>query len=96
MGFERIKFKMNMIEKVAKAIHSLLLKDDWSWVEENPTTMNCVTLDGNFDLNEIAKAAIEAMKEPTEEMVKEGLKYVDWNMGAKEAYQAMIETALNS
>lgn len=43
---------------------------------------------------DFARAAIAAMREPTEAMVKEGNKYTDWASGADDAWEVMIDEAL--
>ena len=41
-----------------------------------------------------ARLAIEAMRVPTEEMIRAGNKCTDWAMGADEAWEEMIDKAL--
>lgn len=65
---------MNMIEKVANAISDKVMGDQ-------SITDNC---------HAAAKAAIEAMKEPTEEMLKDSERYYN----AWAYYQSMIDAAL--
>ncbi len=72
---------MNMIEKVARAIHTEDTESEWP---ENDCEC-CIRF---------AKVAIAAMREPTEEMEKIGNKVVfDW-IDAKNTYQKMIDVAL--
>ncbi len=47
-----------------------------------------------IDWESAARAAISAMREPTDAMVSAGLKLVDWNLGADDAWRAMIDAAL--
>lgn len=41
-----------------------------------------------------ARAAIAAMREPTDAMTREGNKYTDWADGADAAWEAMVDEAL--
>jgi len=41
-----------------------------------------------------ARAAIEAMREPTEAMLSDGLAIHDWDHGLADVYTAMIDAAL--
>jgi hypothetical protein len=43
----------------------------------------------------LARAAIAAMREPTEAMVKKGGSEVDWLRGLTDAWKAMIDAALS-
>lgn len=65
---------MTMIEKVARAIAEAVSKN------EQASNM----------WSETAKAAIEAMREPSEAMIS----IIDVTSGAVEQYQAMIDAAL--
>lgn len=68
---------MTMIERVARAIHFNMTGD---------TERSCsICID-------LAKVAIEAMKEPTEEMIDAGA--YDLDMTVKTQYQNMIDAAL--
>ncbi len=87
---------MNMIEKVAEAIYDAFeLNNDRGgymgkykgYFDENRTT-----IDGEFNLSKIAKAAIQAMREPTEEMLKVGQSVDDIDLGTQ--YNFMIDAAL--
>ena len=72
-----------MIERVARAILASLAKDG----PADPGSglgLRGVLLDEAYDLEEAARAAIEAMREPTEGMVTNGGGY----------YQSMIDAAL--
>lgn len=60
---------MDMVEKVARAIHAALEKERSGGVFVGDFYQNCTRLDGEFDLVDLARAAIEAMREPTREMV---------------------------
>ena len=63
---------MDMIERVARAIHA------WEWDgQPHPEPFN----EGRQHYSTAAKAAIEAMREPTEEMVE-----VTGNMPSPEQY----------
>ena len=79
-----------MIERVAVAIHNSRLTRVTSWDR-------CIEL-YRIELRKQAKAAIEAMREPTEEMLIDGTQ--DAGAGGpdkqyiKEVFQCMIDTAL--
>lgn len=57
-----------------------------------------VLVDGRFDFSVLARAAIEALRNPTEEMVNEGIETVcecgHTNHGARDTFIAMIDEAL--
>jgi hypothetical protein len=77
-----------MVEKVRAAIlQALKQSDPGSLVEERGH--EC-TVDGHFDMAAVARAAIAAMREPTEAMVRAGGHgpYSDAD------YRAMIDAAL--
>lgn len=70
-----------MIERVAKAIHNKALERG--------------ELISSLIINHLAVAAIEAMKEPTEEMIGNNPYYDDeFDLDGEEIYKAMIEAAL--
>lgn len=61
---------MNMVEKVARAMHEYSVKVDAmspQWID-----LNNVPPTAKAHLFAVAKAAIEAMKEPTKEMLDAG------------------------
>lgn len=67
--------EMTMIERVARAIYHQMddhVKRYGSGCVESIADLNDVSIEGRVDLLEIAKAAIEAMREPTEAMVEAG------------------------
>jgi len=72
-----------MIERVAKAIINRLKKAAYPTLEID----DCIA---SYDI--IAKAAIQAMREPTEEMIDAGA--YDLDMTVKTQYQNMIDAAL--
>lgn len=75
-----------MIERVAKAI---CIADDFDWVSRISSDETAYRQDKYM---RIARAAIEAMREPTEKMVFSA----DWiENGTMDAYRAMIDAALN-
>ena len=59
---------MNMIERVARAIHDAMYSDEQSgaWMS-GKCPLDSVTVDGEVDLIRAATAAIQAMREPTPE-----------------------------
>lgn len=95
---------MTMIAKVAKAIYDAFdLNNErggyigaYRWLDDR------TTIDGEFNLSKIAKAAIEAMREPTDEMIVAALLYMDyekqrpgksaWN--GRSMWKSMIDEAL--
>lgn len=82
---------MNMIEKVARACHDKAFKMGASIFEN----YDDVPAPNRMWLNEVAKAAIEAMKEPTEEMCKMISPTADLTReDVLCIYRAMIEAAL--
>lgn len=72
---------MNMIEKVARAMYA-----QYDWGIQN---------DMKLVMHSTARAAIVAMREPSEEMIN-GTLYPNTNRDSsiKETYQAMIDAAL--
>jgi len=84
---------MNMIENVAKAIarHQLTALGKAAMDKPNSDYYNkCFSKAERTNIESIARAAIEAMREPTEEMINvEGTFYK-----IKDHYQAMIDAAL--
>lgn len=56
-----------MIDRVAKAMFAHLVANDgpWSLAQGQP---NSITLDGTFDLRDLARVAVLAMRESTEAM----------------------------
>lgn len=72
-----------MIERVAKQLHETLSSQDINGY-----------LDANFDLHAVARATIEAMREPTGQM---RIEFEGWNCSANDmeaVYQAAIDAAL--
>lgn len=82
-----------MIERVAKAI----FKDyDWSFAPKAPFEEQELHLQEIF--RNLAKAAIAAMREPTDAMVKAAWRRNDDNDGKeadRENWQSMIDAALS-
>lgn len=80
----------SIVELVAKAI-------DPSTMNTKCRVPNCIECEGNKDIiRKQAKAAIEALREPTDEMLlaTQVLPYKDI-MANKKIYKQMIEAALN-
>ncbi len=78
--------EMSMVEKVARTIHAKRRApdDNKHWFHEDPELC---------DLSrQLARAAIEAMREPTEEM---RMAAGDGPNTSARVYQAMIDAALN-
>jgi len=69
---------MNMIERVQEAI--------WQIGAANDITQE--------DARHLARAAIEAMLEPTQGMEQAGFRVQQWEHGLIGAYQSMIRAAL--
>lgn len=70
-----------MVERVARAVAEF---NEFSW--EHCAQSHWIDL---------ARAAIEAMREPTEEMIRVGVKYDHECAEADGIYRAMIDAALN-
>ena len=89
----------NMVEKVALAIHKSVAGDPnrWGYVGD-AQDLTDVVIDDRVDLIAVARAAIEAMREPTQDMglaVSEGCgEYGCCGDRAFEHWQAMIDAAL--
>lgn len=85
----------NMVEKVARAINDALVPrfgaQNWQAIDENARN----------SFREQARAAIEAMREPTEEMLQAGTNAVDdgetysCRAKAEGAYYDMLSAALS-
>ena len=75
-----------LIERVARAIRGCVSADDWNFIDEIARKM----------YRREARAAIEAMREPTTEMLHASTMQVPtWdNEASKRKWQAMIEAAL--
>lgn len=93
---------MNMREKIALALYVNLYEesDSGAYVETDPVSKLSVCLDGDFDLEALADAALSALETPTPEMVEAGQAsyelddeygLVDEDLAA--AYAAMIRKA---
>jgi hypothetical protein len=87
---------MNMIEKIARAMHNYAVSvgavsPQWTDYENVPKLHN------DHLLNTV-KAALEAMKEPTEEMMEAARNHysspTDLYLDSREHFQAMIDAAL--
>lgn len=84
---------MSMIEKVGRAIGAAAVADGMGKFEFDWPHLTCDDANGAFDLRIVAKAAIEAMREPTEKMIDDGA-CVDGRNSAKEIWEYMIDAAL--
>lgn len=84
---------MNMIGRVARAIHDAMYSDEQSgaWMS-GKCPLDSVTVDGDVDLIRAATAAIQAMRDPTPEMIAAG-EAVDGTVTALPIWQAMIDTS---
>ena len=95
---------MTMLEKVARAIHARMKAHEKEYVGEFNDMWGTHTHvgDGYFDLNEVARAAIEAMRDASPEMLKAEMDLGGFGSRDGECYsadplevwQAMIDTAL--
>ena len=84
-----------MVERVARAIHEEFAKNKCAWVSRlEDRGLTDVTIDGVFDLKDVARAAIEAMREPTEAMAAAGQTMLDIEGDAAIIWRAMIDAAL--
>jgi hypothetical protein len=86
---------MTMIERVARALHSRV--DDRLWTDPRVAMLE------RDEWRDLARAAIEAMREPTEAMVDRFVSRAlcvsvhgdgGWSAYAREQWQAMIDAAL--
>jgi N-methylhydantoinase B/oxoprolinase/acetone carboxylase alpha subunit len=93
-----------MVERVARKMMIELTDDSgFTYAQERPD-LSCVVIDGNIDLIALARAAIEAMREPTQTMVAAaealsreydaGEIWVDIPPDPEDAWSAMIGAAL--
>lgn len=79
---------MSMVERVARAINVLTM----SWSDDDEMVVRAQN-----KVREQARAAIEAMREPTDEMVDAGYHRAKPYLGTEtmaQAYRAMITAAL--
>ena len=85
---------MNMIERVARAIHDAMYSDEQSgaWMS-GKCPLDSVTVDGDVDLIRAATAAIQAMREPTPEMKAMGFDAA-WNEVSADIGQVEIQTTI--
>ena len=97
---------MSMVERVARALFQAFETDRGPdpelprhpFVQER--CLRDVILDGHFDLERATRAAIEAMREPSEEMVRAGEQSmpdagsVDHSSELHAAWPTMIDAAL--
>lgn len=85
---------MNIIERVARAIHDAMYSDEQSgaWMS-GKCPLDSVTVDGEVDLIRAATTAIQAMRDPTPEMIEAG-EAVDGTVTALPIWQAMIDASL--
>jgi hypothetical protein len=86
---------MDMVARVADAIlKHLIAEQDYMMDLGN----GLIRYDGHMNLAEVARVAIEAMREPTEAMADAGReKHGVWGFGATDAklvFEAMINSAL--
>lgn len=90
-----------MIERGAKALFAELRRQGegnlGSTYVEDATDMGRVLIDGRIDLPALMRAAIEAMREPTDAMYDAGDEFVG-SLGdagnAEKVWRAMIDAAL--
>lgn len=95
-----------MVERVARAMLAKLVADDALWrAMEDDDDLHHVPVDASVDLAGVARAALEAMREPTEVMVTAAKIWptapddfeqdiVMGNMDGVGIYRAMIGAAL--
>lgn len=91
---------MNLVEKVARAIHDASNETSIAFMADLPSDTDTIRLLRVADTEKRmaqARAAIEAMKKPTEEMMQAGHDLIDNDgLGLARAYPAMIEAALRT
>lgn len=86
-----------MVERVARAIMAGLKDDLGGYYCYDSCAVRCSTLDGTFDLYDLARAAIGAMRKPTEkilDLIHEETADPCWRENALKAWQAGIDGAL--
>jgi hypothetical protein len=86
---------MNMAEKVARALFDAMQAHkgpdpEWPRKPFVQGEVEDAMIDGSFDLRAIARAAIDAMREPTEEMVMAARV----RTGSVATWHAMIDAAI--
>ena len=91
----------SMVERVARAMMDNLVADDGPWSFARGEDAYTVTLDGMFDLRDLARAAIAALREPLHEAImtasdpEQGMHLA--TLGAVgRRLEAMINAALSS
>lgn len=91
--------EIEMVERVARAIISALDRAPAAYVKETVSESSkfhsefYVCIDGpDFDMLAVARAAIEAMREPTEEMKRGVYRY---SADDRETWRALIDAALS-
>jgi hypothetical protein len=95
---------MDMVERVRAALVAELSKDMTNCVSDYRAEGGDdeLFIDGNFNGSALARAAIAAMREPTEKMVRAGEKeFIASDVAccmepAEDCWQAMIDAALTS
>lgn len=96
---------MSMIERIARAIHDAMYSDEQSgaWMS-GKCPLDSVTVDGDINLIRAATAAIQAMREPTMDMLNSAVDATGAGSGMSWAnrspqklfdvgYKAMIDAA---
>ncbi len=81
-----------MVKLVAQALHAKLVNDSDAYAYAQGD-YPFLTLDGDFDCEEIVQIVIAAMREPTEAMVAaaEGCVYDDSTPGIANVWRTMID-----
>lgn len=93
--------EIGMVERVARAIYEAFGRES-EYVGKYEFFDGATTLDGQFDLKEVARAAISAMRTPTEAMKCAGARKMtadvpskpQYRYGVPSIYEAMIDAAL--
>jgi hypothetical protein len=95
-----------MILRVAKAMFDKLRADDGPWTLAQGEGPTAITLDGSFDLTDVAIAAIDALHDPTKPMLdgymaalesplpQDDKRYPYYRTKAIKRFNAMIDGAL--
>lgn len=82
-----------MIARIAESMRKKLVGNDDGWQYAEGEDPRRITLDGTFDLTELAMVAVQTMREPTAEMVAIGA-HEDHPESVKWIWAAMIDAAL--
>jgi len=88
---------MTKLEEIARAIHDSFYNDEDSgaWMS-GKCPLESVTIDGDVDMMQAARAVLSALETPTPEMIEAGQAACEWlkDEEAATVYRAMIGAAV--